>query len=354
MPVLPRLILAALLPMLFSCAGTDAARPAWRGGWASARDVDKLIPAAKELRFDALIFSGPVERMREISSLLRSVGIESYGWFSLTSRDPALKDFFQCMSPEEEKALEAIAADKSPSRGGYQFGGEPLPGRLDVLQTRLLCFHRPEVAAWAKRQVREMLERCPDLTGVALDYFGYQNYRGCGCPVSMRAFEEALAAGAPWAALPRDAALDAFSLETLVAFTNEVADEARAVRPSVKVAIHVYPVFLPEPLYGRRLKVDYCCQTAAWFFEPYWPDEKIRRYARTIATDRNPDYPPYRGVPFVGVYVGRTYADKKADRLARELSLIRLGAGTDSLSVCSFNDLALTPALRETAREALR
>ena len=355
---MPRTLAAVsmiLLPFLLcACAGREPSRPTWRGGWTSTRDVDKIIAAATELEFNALIFGGSKESMKDLSTRLRIVGIQSYWWFSLTTRAPEMKDFHQAMGPEEEKALAEINADKDPLKHGYQWGGEPLPDRLDVLQSRLLCFHRPEVVEWTKAQVRAMLAACPELTGIALDYFGYQNYRCCRCAVSTKLFENALAAGGPLAELPREAALDAFSRDTLVAFTNEIADYIRSVRPSAKVAIHVYPVFLPEPLYGRRLKVDYCCQTAAWFFQPYWSDEKVRGYARTIATETNPDYPDYQGIPFVGVYVGRPYADKGAERLHREVSLIRAATGAGSLSVCSFNDFALTPALKQAAKEALR
>lgn len=355
MPRLAPALLLALLPLfLCACAGEGPARPTWRGGWANLRDVDKVIAAATELEFNALIFGGQAPAMRELSTRLRIVGIQSYWWFSLTTRAPEMREFVQVMSAEEERALAEIAGDKDPLKRGYQWGGEPLPERLDVLQARLLCFHRPEVVAWCKAQVRGMLEACPELTGIALDYFGYQNYRCCRCPVSMQRFEEALASGGLPAEMPREAALEAFSRDTLVAVTNEIADYVRAVRPSAKVAIHVYPTFLPEPLYGRRLRVDYCCQTAAWFFEPYWSDEKVRQYARTIATERNPDYPDYQGIPFVGVYVGRPYADKGAERLHRELMLIRAAGKTDSLSVCSFNDFALTPGLKAAVKEALR
>jgi len=38
------------------------------------------------------------------------------------------------------------------------------------------------------------------------------------------------------------------------------------VKPEAKTAIHVYPTFLPEPLYGKRLDLDYCCQSVACIF----------------------------------------------------------------------------------------
>ena len=85
--------------------------------------------------------------------------------------------------------------------------------------------------------------------------------------------------------LSREDALDRFSLDTLVAFNNELADYARSIRPGIKVATHIYPVFLRDPLYGNRLNVDYCGQTAAWYFDPFWSVGKIKRYAHIISAD---------------------------------------------------------------------
>jgi hypothetical protein len=144
-----------------------------------------------------------------------------------------------------------------------------------------------------------------------------------------------------------DRARDEFSRDSLVDAINELAAFAREVKPGAKVAIHVYPVFLPEPLYGNRLDVDYCCQTVAWFFEPYWSREKIVRYTRAVVGGQNDHYPRPMGIPFVGIYVGRRSADKSPERLFEELATVRAAGGTSSLSVHAFNDVVAHPAIRE-------
>jgi hypothetical protein len=107
---------------------------------------------------------------------------------------------------------------------------------IEVLQTPLLCFHHPEVQPFFEEQIRDLL-RTPGLRGIAMDFFGYQNYRCCRCPTSMKAFE----AWHRWhSGLPRDKALDRFSLETLVDFVNGLARYARSVRADAKVTCHVY------------------------------------------------------------------------------------------------------------------
>ena len=314
-------------------------------------DTEKLIECAKEIDFNALIAHAPKERMKAFAELTQENGIESYYWFSLTTRAKEMSPFQQVMSEGDEKRLVELQADKDPKRGGYQSGGEPLPGRHEVLLAPLLCFHRPEVAEYSRKRIREMLDACPALTGVAFDYFGYRNYRDCQCPRSkelLREFREA------HADLSEEEALMRFSLDSLVEFTNGLADFVRETRPGAKTAIHIYPVFLPEPLYGNRLDVDYCCQTVAWFFEPYWSLKKVERYTRVVVEDQNRFYPRQQGIPFVGVYVGRKSADKPPARLAEELRTIYRSAGTTSLSVCTFFEFLKHSELRKVVKEAER
>ena len=332
----------------------------WRSGWTSMAKPAETIDCAREIGFGALIFHGPVERMNEWSGMTEAAGIESYYWLSPVIRegDADLAPLAQVMSPEDEAALEKLRADEDPRKGGYQFGGEPLPDRRDpaspdhdvLVSVRLMCFHRPETMDWCKKRISEMLEVCPDLTGVALDFFGYQNYRCCLCPRSMELFD-AYRRGHP--DVPREQALDEFSRDTLVGAINELAQYARGVRPGVRVTIHVYPTFLPEPVYGRRLDVDTCCETVAWFFEPYWSAEKVADRTLQVTHRTGRAFGGSRGVPFFGLYVGRPEADKPPQRLAEELAIIREHAGLSALSVCSFNEFVKHEAMRRVMKEAL-
>ncbi|MHB8901604.1 MAG: hypothetical protein ACYC6Y_22860 [Thermoguttaceae bacterium] len=331
----------------------------WRSGWVSMAQPEETIACAREIGFNALIFHGPVERMKEWSSLTKAAGIESYYLLSAVAPEDnaELARLGQVMSPDDEAAMEALRTTKDPKKGGYQFGGEPLPSRRDpagpdhdVLTTRLLCLHRPESVAWCRRQITAMLTACPDLTGVGLDFFGYQNYRNCLCPHSQQLFEEYYRLHPGEA---RDKAEEAFSRETLVATINELSRYARRVRPGAKVTIHVYPTFLAEPLYGWRLDVDTCCETVAWFFEPYWDEEKVAEYTLRVTRSDGRAYTGSRGVPFFGLYVGRPEADKPAERLSLELAIIRRQAGLGALSVCSFNELVKHREVRQVVKEAL-
>jgi hypothetical protein len=148
-------------------------------------------------------------------------------------------------------------------------------------------------------------------------------------------------------ALARDKALERFSLETLVEFNNTLARYARSIRPGAKVQCHVYPVFLPELLYGNRLDVDYCGQTAAWYFEPLWTIQKVRDYARVIFGQEKKHFERAEGVALVGVYNrSELYPVKGPERLAQELQGI-LDGGGDRVQVCSLNDVLKDPPTRE-------
>jgi hypothetical protein len=185
---------------------------------------------------------------------------------------------------------------------------------------------------------------------VGLDYFGYQNYRCCLCPRSRQLFDEYRRQHLD---TPREKALEDFSRDTLVQTINEISRYARGVRPGVQVTIHVYPTFLPEPVYGWRLDVDTCCETVAWFFEPYWSAGKIADFTRRVTQRRGSPFAGARGVPFFGLYVGRPDADKPPGRLAEELAIIRRHAGLSTLSVCSFNEFVKHETMRRVMKESL-
>jgi hypothetical protein len=246
--------------------------------------------------------------------------------------------------------MKALQADKDPRKHGYQFGGEPLPGHHDVLLQRLYCFDHPETAIYCREQIRRMLQACPDLTGVAFDFIGYQNYRCCHCDLSEKLFA---AFRQKHRGLGAKRARVQFVLARLAAFTNALADDVRRMKSGAKTAIHAYPTFQPDPLYGNRLNVDYCCQTAAWFFTPYWRDRKIAAHAKTIVRDAKKYFPRQQGIPFVGLYVGRKSADKSVERFAHELRVIFASTGATSLSLYNFDDLVKHPAYAESLKQTV-
>ncbi|HBE00939.1 MAG: hypothetical protein A2096_15595 [Spirochaetes bacterium GWF1_41_5] len=324
---------------------SDQLKP-WRGGWAYYNtNIAELMKTAKNLGFNGLMFYIKDDRQtKEICLAAKKENIDIYAWY--TPRDKTNKDLWQIISQDETERLQKIKNDKTPGKNGYQFGGEPVNLDGEALTDDLLCFHRPEVAEICKKQLKEILQNYPQLAGIAFDYFGYKNYKCCRCPVSEKMFEayykKLLKDSA--AKITAEKALEQFSLDTLTAFINSLADYVREVKPGCKTTIHIYPTFLAEPLYGNRLNVDYCLQTVAWYFEPFWSLEKINSYAKTVVNDANRYFPRPQGIPFVGIYMGKPGISKSKDRFREELKVIA-NTGTQSFSICPFNIFLEHPEL---------
>ncbi len=335
-------------------ADPDAARSGTGGadrriltGWGGGKAED-IVPRAAEVGFAELVVHH--ENAPNFSTFIdlgKRHGIDVYAWLFLGDK-PAWKKAFpdaepplQVMNAAEQAALARIQADKTPGKSRYQWGGEPVHA-IEVLETPLLCFHDPRVAVAFEKQIDEMLG-VPGVKGVAFDYMGYRNYRCCLCPTSqvqLAAYRKQHPELAPEDALQR------FSLETLVDFNNRLAAYVRAVKPDARVMTHVYPVYLPEPLYGNRLDVDVCAQTAAWYFEPFWSTGKIASYSRIIAAEANRYHARPRGAALIGV---GSYPQKSAERLTTEIQAI-LDGGCTRIHVCSLNQVLDTPAAADVFR----
>jgi hypothetical protein len=250
----------------------------------------------------------------------------------------------QELNAAEKASLEALRTSKGVTDPPYQHGGEPLSDH-EVLTSDLLCFHRAGVADAVKARIREALT-VPGLRGIAFDGIGYQNYRCCRCAESEKQLAEWRKARPE---LSEAQACDAFSLETLVAFQNDLAAFARSLRPDVLTSLHIWPVFAPEPLYGNRLDVDYCGQTAAWY--TLWGLDKVRDYARIIAGQEKRHHPRPTGVAMVGYYHQRGgFPEKTPERVEAELRAI-LEGGCRHVQVCGLNDVLKNPAVAEVFRK---
>jgi hypothetical protein len=328
-----------IIPISAEDKKPDGFRLIWTGG--INLNIDKAIKRIGDSGFNAAAVSGANLNTLIAYGQKHNVGI--YYWFHIIPPEN-MKQFAQQMSPEENEILKNLNADKSVNKNGYQFGEEPLSGRREVLETPLLCFHRPETVEFCKKHLQTVFEKFPEITGVALDYIGYQNYRCCHCRQSMALFEEYYKKTQN--KLSRETALEQFSLETLAQFSNELSAYIRKLRPKAKIAARVYPVFMPEPLYGNRLDVDYCCQTVAWFFKPYWPPEKIEKYTRYIIENEKKYFPASRGIPFIGLFQNPKGRFKSDEEFFKELEAVKKASpARRDLSICDFAPFAQNPEL---------
>lgn len=345
----------AILMVLLSCAApapakdgtpgaTTAAVPAaWRSGWLSVggnTDIGSVIAGAQDLWFNALVIGAHANRLAGVVRQIQQAGLEAYYWFG--PRWPTNRaEHQQVFSDTEQAAFQWLMQDKQMYEHGHQGGGEPLPGRQDFWEGGMPCFHHAGVVEATLAGLREILTVCPDLTGIALDGFGYQNLHDCHCAESER---QAQAYAAAHPKLTPGAARERFFLESLAEFQNRIAAEARWLKPGIKITAHVWPAYAPDPVYGKRLDIDYCAQTVAWYFKPYWSDKKIARYTHRVVKEARSIHTRQRGVPFIGYFYGLSEAEcKGARRFEHELRVIFGSSPSRSLSIFDFTHVLADP-----------
>ena len=220
-----------------------------------------------------------------------------------------------------------------------RFGGEP-SAPLDLCATLIGCFLSDTNCVLAKAKIDRTLAANPDAEGIAFDYIGYTNFRSCECDdcrARLAAYLKKLGLE------ENENSRNGFFRISLVSYINTLVDYVHGIRPGMKVTIHLYPVFLPDPIYGKDLRADTVQETVAWYFQ--WPDAKIADYTRRIhAGERQPGSV---SVPFVGLNAatGQALAHKTPARLEEELRII-LAAGGRRLGVCNGGDM-VKPGYRE-------
>ena len=235
----------------------------------------------------------------------------------------------ECNKVRNERRIEAKC----------QFGGEPVT-TPDLCPQLVECFLSDTNCMMAKAKIDKTLAENPDAEGIAFDYIGFTNFRSCectDCKARLAAYlkEEGVAED--------EAARNRFFRSSLVTYINTLVDHVRSVRPGMKVTLHLYPVFVPDPIYGKDLKADTIQETVAWYFQ--WPDDKIADYTRRISADIH--RPGSVSVPFVGLNAtpGQALAFKTPERLEAELHII-LASGGRCLGVCNGGDM-VKPGYRE-------
>ena len=227
-----------------------------------------------------------------------------------------------------------------------QFGGEPVASP-DLCPENIACFLSDEGHVKAKERLAATLEKNPLAEGITFDYIGYTNFKSCECDDCRKRL----------AAYLKEEGLEdtqenrnTFFRDALMHYINTLVDYVHELRPGMKVAIHLYPVFLPDPLYGRLLKADYIEETVAWYFQ--WDDAKISDYTRKIISA--PHLDGCKSVPFVGLNAaeGKPLAHKSPERLEQELKLI-LAAGGRDIAVCNGPDM-IKPGYAEVFKRHTR
>ncbi|MDD4017881.1 MAG: hypothetical protein PHV28_08030 [Kiritimatiellae bacterium] len=255
----------------------------------------------------------------------------------------------QAMSSEEEKHFAYINGldlkgrpsseknaeiDKRRLERKHRYGGEPVASLDTINSVRIPCFGSDVDYTLSRKSIDAICSRVDGVQGIFFDYIGYSNFKGCYCEQCLAAYKAYLTEkGLEDTAKHKNE----FYRDRLVTYCNDMIGYVKSQHPDFKVVIHVYPTFLPEPLYGNRLKADFCGQTVAWYFP--WDAVKIRQYTRVTVMEQDKYFTGARGVPFVGLNrrPGSLWV-KDAATLDSELRTI-LASGGDTLMVCNGNDM---------------
>jgi len=243
------------------------------------------------------------------------------------------------VSDKQKNALATMGRANAMVQTHYQWGGEPELKHFgkgmntEVLLYDILCPNTPGVKELMESRIKEALA-IPGVKGVAFDGIGYQNYHACFCPVCEKMFNEFCEREKKD---PKKAGVrDEFSLKCLVDLNNKMVDYVHALKADAITVNHIWPVFMPEPLYGNRLKMDFCGQTAAWYF--YWDPWRIEKYSRTISCEQEKYWKGVKGVTLIGYYDNPAFPVKTPAKVESELRAILRG-GSKYLMVCGLDDL---------------
>ena len=297
------LMFAAILGVRSSCAAESAPMKFKRVYAFTGIGDDAYAAKLAELN----VYAAECNVKKDPGSIARA---KKYGIVPCVSFGPFRCTHGQVITPEEAyrqyelngeflpdglKGEERDAARRELWRkDGYRMGGEPLPGNSEVLMDGIACFVGEKARTKSAAELVKKLKANPEAKAVSLDYIGYVNYRCCHHPECEHLYRQWLKART----LENNAAnRDRFFEDQIVEYYAALYDAVKAYDPSVVVYAHLYPVFLPNPLYGNRLKLDACCQTCAWYFR--WPQEKVKTYCETVVRGQRDHWDFAHCAPFV-------------------------------------------------------
>ncbi len=298
-------------------------------------DIEEAVSQAKSLGFNAIAWNPP--NRKHLVEYCREHGVESYYVIGFNTRQ---KEGIQVLAPDEIVLPSSLKEKKD-----YQSGGEPLNDSREVLHSDVYCLRSPVALTYAWSSIQEGISAGYD--GIAFDFIGYKNYRRCNCPACLARLQEYIG---EHPGIPVNEASNHLSREDIVWFYEQLVKYAKSLNPDIKTTCHVYPVFLPDILYGNRLAVDYCGQTVSWAYEPYWDYDKIHRYTQVVVDNQDKYHPGSLGAPFIACHAKNFR--KSSERIRKEIQVVRQ-AGAQAFQMTELGNILSAPEIAEAVKAEL-
>jgi len=295
--------------------------------------IDKMLADAQRMGFDSIY----AELSGDLVAAVHRKGMKIYAWMINLRGHETVKEFFKSHPDyaQQVRPVEAALIGKprlDPDRENIHSGEWLCPDR------GLLDVELSEIKGLLKEGKAD---------GIGLDYVGYRNYHACYCAYSVDARRQYAKSHPDLSAAQ---VLWKFSEESLARYVQQVRAVALAVNPDARLVIHIYPDFDPNPLYGNRLAVDYCGQTVAWFFHPFWPYSRVADLTLQYKTAQGRYHKFNQFVPFIGAY---SKYPKTPEQLKTEIRIAGM-AGTGAIMIAFYETFMNDPVLAAVLAEELK
>ena len=268
--------------------------------------------------------------------------------YSSPSRD-FIRQHPECLQRLQPFEDEIEAALKKMPYKSYDFYVKLSHREFPILYTGdWLCYEHNESVGEICAQIGEKFERYP-IDGIALDFFGFKNFYGCFCNLCVGKRGELKAANPN---MTDEEVMARFSEQSLLGVSEKVYAYVKSIKPEAIVTCHIYPQFNPNPFYGAKFRSDWCGQSMAWFFKPFWSLARVEETAKRFKELEDTRYNHF--MPFVACFGQKDfeYLKKSPERLRQELQIaVKYGRG--SLQFATLGVLHQYPDLYKAAREVL-
>ncbi len=298
------------------------------------KEAIEMVRFAKASGFNTIIPGAAGKIMEEIIIEAKKLDVKVFSWLTYCYDSEGKKggqDLLQVIRPYESEQINKPRSN---------------PDRTNIYDKNWLCPDR----GLSEREIKMTEDEVKnyEVDGILIDFMGYKNYYACFCEYSNKKREEFARANPK---LTEKEILTQFSENSLINYAKQVRKILNSVKPGLKIGIHIYPDFDLDPVYGTKLDVDYCAQTVAWFYEPFWSYGKISQKLMMYKSEEGKYEKNNMFTPFLGMKQGKDV--KTPERLRNEIRIIG-ASGSKNIMLAFYHSMIEVPGFAEVVKEELQ